>query len=182
MHLPIFLSCPTPFLKRQDAFLKAVQEGLRKRGMTPRTLGDTDYDLEVPLRAVRRMMLESNGVLTIAFRRYRIDAGVSKPASDFEVPSPPMSLKDRWFTSPWSQIESAMAFQLGLPVLVVRESGVLDDGLLERGILDIYMPEFDLDHPIDDYLESRQWTELVSAWERNVRTVSLSKGTPPKLY
>jgi hypothetical protein len=42
---------------------------LKNRGFEPRTLGVTDYDMQEPLTAIRRLMLESNGLLTIAFRR-----------------------------------------------------------------------------------------------------------------
>jgi len=36
------------------------------RGLEPRTLGVTDYDMDAPLKAIRRLMLESNGLITIA--------------------------------------------------------------------------------------------------------------------
>ena len=53
-------------------------------------------------------------------------------------------------TSPFCHIEPAMAFQLGLPVLVFREKGVLDDGILEKGGCWVYiLSEFDLDFSID---------------------------------
>nr|VFJ88362.1 MAG: hypothetical protein BECKLFY1418A_GA0070994_100411 [Candidatus Kentron sp. LFY] len=39
------------------------------RGLEPRTLGVTDYDMDAPLKAIRRLMLESNGLITIALRR-----------------------------------------------------------------------------------------------------------------
>jgi len=39
------------------------------RGLEPRTLGVTDYDMDAPLKAIRRLMLESNGLITIAFKR-----------------------------------------------------------------------------------------------------------------
>ncbi|WP_237748721.1 hypothetical protein [Streptococcus mutans] len=48
----------------------------------PRTLGITDYDMNAPLTAIRRLMIESNGIITIAFRRNLIRDGISKPDSD----------------------------------------------------------------------------------------------------
>ena len=75
-----------------------------------------------------------------------------------------------------------MAFQLGLPVLVLREKGVHPDGVLEKGVLDIYLPEVDLSQPLDDYFSSGQWLDPIHEWENNVRTVARNKGMPPKLY
>jgi hypothetical protein len=38
-----------------------------------------------------------------------------------------------------------------LPILIFREKDVVDDGILEKGIVGLYMPEFDLDKPFDYY-------------------------------
>jgi hypothetical protein len=37
-------------------------------------------------------------------------------------------LKEKWMTSPWAHIETAMAYQIGPPILILREEGVVDDG------------------------------------------------------
>lgn len=151
------------------------------RGFAPRTLGVTDYDMDAPLKAIRRLMLECNGVLTIAFRRTYVSAGAARHATDLpkmaETP-----IKDLWLTSPWSQIEAAMAYQIGLPILILREKGVLDDGILERGVLGLYMPEFDLENSIDQYLSSVEWNEMLGRWEGFVRAVVETKGNPPRLF
>ena len=69
MAISIFLSYPKPCFGRQKAFVEHINEYLVERGFAPRTLGVTDYDMDAPLTAIRRLMLESNGLLTIAFRR-----------------------------------------------------------------------------------------------------------------
>jgi len=75
-----------------------------------------------------------------------------------------------------------MAYQVGLPVLILREHGVIDEGILERGVLGLYMPEFDLTKPIDAYLSSVEWNEMLGRWEGFVRAVVETKGNPPRLY
>lgn len=75
-----------------------------------------------------------------------------------------------------------MAYQLGLPVLILRERGVLDDGILERGIVGLYMPEFDLEQPLDAYFASPEWNGIIGKWEFNVRSVVDKKSAPPRLY
>ena len=49
-----------------------------------------------------------------------------------------------WLTSPWAHIEPAMVYQIGPLVLILREAGVLDDGVLENGTIGLYMAESDL--------------------------------------
>ena len=136
--------------------------------------------MEAPLKAIRRLMLESNGLLSIAFRRSIIKEGTYKPFSDMDEVS--HDLANTWLTSPYCQIEPAMAFQLGLPVLIFREKGVLAEGILEKGVLGIYMPEFDLNCNLDDYFKSKEWIQIIQKWEGYVRKVVDNKGKPPMLY
>jgi hypothetical protein len=75
-----------------------------------------------------------------------------------------------------------MAYQLGLPILIFREKGVLPEGILEPGVVGYYMPEFDLSQNIDDYLKSMPWKDVLGRWEGFVRAVVETKGKPPALY
>ena len=180
MKISVFLSYPKPYLKVQRDFIDSVIEYLLSRGLEPRTLGVTDYDMEEPLIAIRRVMMESNGLLTVAFRRGYIENGQGKPDSD--IGESYYDLSNRWITSPYCQIEPAMAFQLGIPILILRESGVIADGILEKGVTGTYLPEFDLDNPVSQYLNSCEWQQLIGKWEGCVRRVVESKGRPPRLY
>ncbi|MCC0643842.1 MULTISPECIES: hypothetical protein [unclassified Clostridioides] len=180
MKHSIFLSYPQPFTQNQVDFIKEIKTYLEGIGFEPRTLGVTDYDMTTPLVAIRRLMLESNGLLTVAFRRSHIEKGSSKPNSDINKES--IDLSDRWITSPYCHIEPAMAFQIGLPILVLREEGVIADGILERGATATYLPEFDLNKPVKEYLDSEEWKQLIREWEWYVRSVVKNKGCPPKLY
>ena len=181
MSIPVFLSYPRPFLIKQKEFITSIEEYSFERGFLPRTLGVTDYDVAEPLTAIRRLMLESNGVLVIAFRRYEIINGKANPDSDIDGVNG-FEISNQWKTSPWCQIEPAMAFQIGLPILILREKGVIADGILEKGVLGIYLPEFDLDNSPDSYLRSQEWKQVISIWEGYVHRVVFNKGHPPNLY
>ena len=138
MNISVFLSYPKPHLKSQKDFVNKLREYLEQRGLQPRTLGVTDYDMEAPLTAIRRLMLESNGLITVAFRRNRIEKGWGKPDSE--------------------------------------------EGILEKGVLGMYMPEFSLSGNLNDYFKSDEWIQLIGKWEVNVRKVVENKGRPPMLY
>ena len=181
MRIPVFLSYPKPHWARQQAFIMKLETYLRGRGLEPRTLGVTDYDMDAPLKAIRRLMLESNGLITVAFRRILIVDGRLRP--DADLPSAKeAALKDTWLTSPYCQIEPAMAYQLGLPTLILREYGVHQEGLLEKGVIGTYMPEFSLETNPEHYLDSPEWNDLIGKWEGFVRAVVDKKGNPPRLY
>lgn len=177
--ISIFLSYPKPFNSKQEKFIDDIKEYLKKRGFEPRTLGVTDYDMDEPLTAIRRLMLESNGLLTVAFRRTFVEIGKGKPKSD--IGESEYDISGKWITSPYCQIEPAMAFQIGLPILILREAGVIADGILERGVTGTYLPEFNLEKDTS-YLENNEWQQIIGKWEGFVRKVVETKGNPPKLY
>ena len=181
MKASIFLSYPKPCYSNQESFIKQLDSFLMNRGFNPRTLGVTDYDMDAPLKAIRRLMLECNGIITIAFRRTYIEKGTGKFRTDLtEVRE--TSLSDTWLTSPWSQIEAAMAYQIGLPILILRENAVIEEGILEKGILGLYMPEFNLEKNTEEYFKSMEWNDMIGRWEGYVRRVVDQKGTPPTLF
>lgn len=136
--------------------------------------------MDAPLTAIRRLMLESNGLVTIAFRRSLIKQRTGKPISD--IGEKEYDLSNKWLTSPYCQIELVMVFQLGLPILILREKGFIKEGVLEKGVLEVYMPEFDLNMNLDDYFKSKKWIQIIEKWEGYVRKVVKNKGKPPILY
>lgn len=181
MRISVFLSYPKPCFAHQKQFINRLSTYLEERGFGPRTLGVTDYDMDAPLTAIRRLMLESNGLITVAFRRTYVEKGTARLRTDVE------DLKEEpidgtWLTTPWAHIEPAMAYQLGLPILILREKGVLADGILERGVAGLYLPEFDLEKSPDDYFASAEWKGVIGRWEGYVRAVIAHKGAPPQLY
>ena len=172
---------PAPHTQAQQEFIDQLRDYLRTRGMEPKTLGVNEYDMDAPLKAIRRLMLESDGLITVAFRRLYLRTGSSRYGAD--VPNVSASaVKDIWLTSPYCQIEPAMAYQLGLPILILREKGVQDEGVLEKGAVGSYMPEFDLSQGSADYIHSKEWNSLIGQWEGQVRAVVDAKGNPPKLF
>ncbi len=181
MRISVFLSYPKPCFGRQKDFIARIRAYLEQRGFEGRTLGVTDYDMSAPLTAIRRLMLESNGLLTAAFRRTFVEKGTARLRTDIDGLTE-TSLDGTWLTTPWSHIEAAMAHQLGLPILILRERGVLDDGVLERGVVGLYMPEFDLETSLDDYFTSAEWNGIIGRWEGHVRAVVERKGAPPQLF
>ncbi len=189
--IPIFLSYPKPFLPSQENFIKYVNSYLKGRGFDPRTLGVNEYDMEAPLNSIRRMITESHGLLSIALKKTLATGVIRRPGSAI-VPPPndnttetnsiEPEFENVWFTSPWCHIEAAMAYQIGLPILILRDKGVFVEGVLDKGAVGLYMPEIDIDNEQQMYFETEEWKDLIGQWEGYVRSVVKSKGNPPKLY
>lgn len=167
MEIPVFLSYAKPFNRKQIKFISKVERYLVENGFKTRTLGITDNSTSAPLIKIREIMNECHGLLSVAFRRGFIEKGVGKPNTNL-AGHIQYDISQKWITSPYCQIEPSMAFQIDMPILIFREKGVIDDGILENGVVGSYIPEFDLDSSIDQYFESSEWNHLITEWKKSV--------------
>lgn len=85
-------------MQQQKSFIEQLIKHLNRRGFEPRTLGVTDYDADAPLTAIRRLLLESNGLLCVAFRRSIVNDGIVKPKSDIGEQETKLSGKRAYWT------------------------------------------------------------------------------------
>jgi hypothetical protein len=168
-------------MRAQKEFLDELCRKLGERGLEPRTVGDTDFGMQ-PLEEIRGVMMECNGLLSVALRRVIVRDGEDRPDRELDTRVAPIT-PGTWLTTPYSHLETAMAFQLGLPILVIVERGVRQEGALEPGVLVMDPPEFDADPSgRDRFFASHKWRQLFATWEGHVREVVRTKRRPPVLY
>jgi hypothetical protein len=169
-RIPVFLSYATPYNRLQSLFLDRIIMELRNVLLFPRTLGVSDLETEVPIAAIRHMILSSYGLLAVAFRRVLIERAVSRPGTPRE-----MVYTNQWLSSPYLQIEPSMAYQQGLPILILVENGVIQDGtlggILELGATPFFIPRFSLDNEasIEAFFNSTFWKPIFMDWVGQVR-------------
>jgi len=168
--IPTFLSYATPYNDLQQEFLNRVIEEIKDRLLFPRTLGRTDQYTETPLTGIRRMILSSFGFMTIAFRRVFVTEATSRPYT-----SQQQTFENFWLSSPYIQIETAMAYQRGLPIMILVEEGVsmnnVFGGLLEQGAGPFTIIRFNPQNQqsIEDFFNSVFWKETFEDWASEVR-------------
>lgn len=179
MDISVFLSHPTPHLNNQKMFLERIEAYIARQGLKTCTMGTSNYDMDAPLAGIRRLMVGCCGLLAVAFKRAHAETLTNRAGADLPETSE-SSLKDIWLTSPFVQIEPAMAYQLGLPILVLKEQGVLAEGILERGVTGLYCPEFNCSEETPFELSASK--SVVDQWIGRVRNAYDIRGIPPKLY
>jgi len=86
---------------------------------------ERDWDYKNPLRGLRRAMSDCSGAIVVAYARYHFPNGEELRADGVR------SLTDVIFPTAWNQIEAAMAYERGLPLLVLAQSGLRADAVLE---------------------------------------------------
>jgi hypothetical protein len=157
----VYLSVGKGYTKKRENFIVAFEEHLRANGLKPQTCGRSVIRNERPLKAIAECMRGCSGIVVLAFERIRVDRGFEKPGGPEEK-----SLKDVPLTTPWNQIEAGMAYALGLPLLVVAEKGLRQDGVLEEGH-DWYV----LSEPLNEKLfRKREFVGLLEDWKKAVRS------------
>ncbi len=122
----VFISIGTPYAEPQSKFLDALIELLREFEIEPRAVNKTDFLTANPLKEISRIMRECDAAIIVAYERTYFSSGIEKRQSAQEK-----ELKAVRYTTPWNQIEAAMAVALGLPIIVMIETGLQEEGLLE---------------------------------------------------
>ena len=135
MH--IFLSRPTWVSDEFTSGLEVFLTGLKNLGVTPRTLGTTDYPSKAPLDEVIDIMAECKGAVILGYPQISIIQGSVKSSE----------LKDTLhLPTEWNHIEAALAYAKGLPLLSVHHSSV-SRGVFDRGVMNAFAHSVDMSQP-----------------------------------
>lgn len=124
--VPVFLSVTTPHSPAQETFVRLLEEEIRKCGLRPRTLGRNEWSYEAPLIPIRQILSECGGAIVLAMTRTLINDGLDLPFSDN-----PKKVENRAIATPWTQLEAAMAFQIGHPIFILKEDRLHPEGILD---------------------------------------------------
>jgi hypothetical protein len=124
----IYVSVGRTSTPTQEEFVQNVEDRLRAEDLTPCTVGRNMWTADAPLKAVMELMAECVGVVVIAFERKFFPKGVERRGHPEAV-----ELQDVSLPTPFNQVEAAMAYCYGHPLLIIKEEGLWEEGLLEKG-------------------------------------------------
>ena len=169
MIVRVFVSCPTTLTSVQDAFHRGFVEALTRGGFAAHSVGRTDFGNSVPLVTIRRVMSACSGAAILGLGQLEVRSGVSRPATSRET-----SVSNLVLPTPWNHLETGIAFQSRLPLLVIREAGVADVGIFGLGVSDRFVHHADLS---EHWLHSPAFTQPFEQWAEEVRAFAVSN--PP---
>lgn len=155
-ELSVFVSVGGTATDQQEAFVRAVEDRLRSEGLVPHTVGRNTFSSDAPLRTVVELLDRCSGTVVIALERMYFESGLEKRGGPKQSP-----LLDVRLPTPWNQIEAAMAYSRGHPLLVIVESGLKTEGLLERGN-DWYVQWVNLDAAA---LSTTEFNGVLASWK-----------------
>jgi hypothetical protein len=160
MPINVFLSVGRTFTPRQEQFVSTIETHVAKKGLQPRTVGRNEFSHRRPLELIENLMDKSAGVLVIALERVLIETGLEKRGASDQT-----TISNETFPTPWNQIEAAFACAKRLPLMVIRETGVRPEGLLE-GRYEWYVHSTNLDPA---FVNTPEFNGMLDSWTQDVR-------------
>lgn len=157
----IFVSVGRTFTRAQEEFVQAVESRLRSEGFNPRTVGRNTFSADDPLKHVVELLDKCSGTVVIALERLYFPTGTERRGGgkDDEV-----SLIDTCLATPWNQIEAALSYGRGLPLLVIVAKEIRGDGLLDR-TFGWYVQRVAIG---PDALSSNEFNGVFASWKTKV--------------
>jgi hypothetical protein len=126
----VFMSMGTPYRPEQFAFHERLVALLKDEcDVDPGILKVHEYPSGNGLDKIRKVMSTCDGVLIVAYERSYIARGIERRRGEKE-----RAISNAKYTTPWNHIESAMAYSLNLPIHIIAESGLVEEGLIEDKI------------------------------------------------
>jgi hypothetical protein len=155
----VFLSIGRTATPEQHAFVEAIEHLLTSNGLVPRTVGQTDFTHQKPLKRIREVIEACSGTLIVALERIHITEGKELRGSPDAI-----HIADVNLPTVWTQIEAAIAYTLGQPLLAIVESGLRNEGILEEGY-DWYVKWVNLE---PDSLYEPEFLQVFAKWKKSV--------------
>lgn len=173
-RIPVFLSHPSRLNSIQQEFVSTIIMEIKKALLLPRTLPVSEQYPEPPLTNIRRMILSSYGFIALNLAQREVRALENNLVEELNFTT--------WEGSPFAQIEPAMAFQYGLPMLLIRESTVEQTGIWSFGIGPFLLLEWNPNLPLGDFFNSTAWLQIFQNWISQVRNGFYLQTQPPFKY
>ncbi|OIQ97470.1 hypothetical protein GALL_204800 [mine drainage metagenome] len=124
----IFLSRPNWIHPDYEEGLKNFLNLIKSHDLNPRTIGTTDFPSKSPMDGVIDLMNQCEGAIILGYPQINISIGHLK---EKEVSS-------LYLATEWNHIETAIAYSLGLPLLVIHDTNVTR-GVFDRGVLNSFL-------------------------------------------
>ena len=159
-NLDVFVSVGCTANEEQEAFVRAVEDRLRAEGLSPHTVGRNTFSSEAPLKTVTDLLDKCRGTVVIALERVYFPLGIEKRNGPNQV-----TLGQTSLPTPWNQIEAALSYGRGLPLLVLVADGIRSEGLLEPGY-DWYVQRV---APTADALHSNEFNGVLASWKQKIQ-------------
>lgn len=154
----IFISAGTVATPAQQQAIEIVSTCLENAGLSPRRMGVNEWSYDQPLRAIRKVIAECDGIAVVAFERSSFPAGTERTKQGDKA------LAYKRMPTIWNHIEAAIGYANDLPLLVIAEHGLWEQGVFESMYdWNVYWTDF---QPTD--FRSERFKGWLQSWKDSV--------------
>lgn len=166
MNRKVFISKGSAATTEQRQFVDAILDTLKTVGLDPRIMNENEWSHEQPLKAIRQIIAECDGIVIIAFTRTKFEKGQEIKKDKV------IDLSDILLPTTWNHIEGALAYSFEIPILVIAENGLKSEGLIEKGYdWTVYWTDI-----TPEISKTESFRGFVTSWKNAVEKHHLSKG------
>ena len=159
MKIPIFVSTPTVLNKKQQEIQNKIFTILDLYNLEPRTLGQSDYPTQLPLREVLAIAKHCAGALILGFEQYFARDVIIKKKTSQEKRQKKLS-----YPTPWNHLEAGILYALQIPMLVFKEKNI-SGGIFDNGVSDVFIHPM----PTKKNFNESQLHDIFLKWQSEVR-------------
>ena len=113
------------------------------------------------LFAINKMNTVS-GCVVLAMERFYVKSGTYKRESAQEI-----TVENEYYSTAWNQLEGGMAYQLNLPLLILKENNLKVEGIFDGQLHEWMIVRIDPKRPAD--LKEGAVSHLLKAWVDEVQ-------------
>ena len=166
----VFLSRPNPFLDVHQYFISKLQEKFDKYNIQTVTLQADNYDLTDSINYLKGMIKQCYGIAIIGFKQIFIETGSKKKGGrenpTFYYPNE-IDISGQALTSPFCHIEGTIGLLNDLPLLVINDEGVREEGIIKGGKFCVKTNKFNLSS-IDSFFDDKTVEQQIAVWAGKV--------------
>jgi hypothetical protein len=153
----IFISSPGFLNVDQQNIVDFIIKRLGDDGYSIIRLSPENYSPTGQLSEVKKLISSCSGLISFGFNDTLIKEGIQRPTSNN-----PNNLMNLWLSTPWIQIEVAMASMLGIPILMIKNDvseGVFDPAINETYLYTVY---------ISSHIQLDDFNNIYKCWKDNI--------------
>lgn len=159
--IDVFISHPSPYNNIQSQFLELIKAKLADHGLNAVNLGTNNWNFQKPLKPVKALIAKCRGAIIIGLERHHSYIGYEKEDSEGQS-----ELVHKYTSSPWIHIEGGMAYQAGLPLLILKEKKIHPEGILDPNNSESYIFDFIVEKNVDALSIDLQ--QIIQSWASEI--------------
>ncbi len=164
--IPVFLSRPNPFVNSQQIFIEHLQNNLEEFDLRTITLQADNYDLTDSINYLKNMIRQCYGIVIVNFKQIYIERGFKKKGGisnpNFFHPEE-IDISGQSLTSPFCHIEGTIGLLYDLPLLIMNEEGIREEGIIKGGKYSIKTNRFNLIN-IEEFFDDEIVKKQLLVW------------------